>query len=186
MCRNSPMLDFLSISSSDRAGFSIVWTTGSGFTVKANKQPQSQQCVWWQSECVSIISMSVRCRAAPCFSPGSRTLLRSGSGLSSVTFGLRGLGPSRSLSPRGFSRVWLPSSFFELLPLVTGPGRDDGGAEISSFLLRSLPVRRRLTGDEQTNSPEGCQWKGGTLSIKLFNLLIQIIISDLNRSKTKP
>ena len=47
LCRNLSMMDlhFLLISSSDRAGSSIVLTTGSGFTVKANKQPQSQQCV---------------------------------------------------------------------------------------------------------------------------------------------
>ena len=55
------------------------------------------------------------------------------SGLSSVTLGLRGLAPSGSLSPRGSSGVWLSSSSFELLPLVNGPGRDDGGAEISCY-----------------------------------------------------
>lgn len=79
-----------------------------------------------------------------CSSPGSRTLLRSGSGLSSVTLGLWGSAPSRSL--RASSGAWFSRSSLELPPLMNGPGRDDGGPEISGFSLRSLPELLRLVG----------------------------------------
>lgn len=85
-----------------------------------------------------------------CSSPGSLTLLRSGSVLSSVTLGLRGSAPSRSRSLRGSSGVWLSSSkSFALPPLMYGPGRDDGGVEISGLSLRSLPVLLRLLGGKK-------------------------------------
>lgn len=78
------------------------------------------------------------------FSPGSLTLLRSISVLSSVTLGLRGSAPSRSRSLRGSSGFGLSSSSLELPPLMNGPGRADGAAEISGLSLRSLPVLERL------------------------------------------
>ena len=46
-------LDFLSISSSDRAGLCRVCTTGPGFTV--NVKQQSQQCL--SQVCVSLSSL---------------------------------------------------------------------------------------------------------------------------------
>lgn len=78
------------------------------------------------------------------FSPSSLTLLRSISVLSSVTLGLRGSAPSRSRSLRGSSGFGLSSSSLELPPLMNGPGRADGAAEISGLSLRSLPVLARL------------------------------------------
>ena len=70
---------------------------------------------------------------------------------SSETFGLWGSAPSGSLSLGGSSGVGLSSSSFELLALVIRSGDD---AELSGFalrflcLLRFLPVRLRVVGDE--------------------------------------
>lgn len=167
MCKNSSMmdLDFLSTSSSDRAGLSGVWT-GSGFTVdvktlwKLDVSPTRLKTMSWYWGGTSVTN---RISVAPleillylniffhvwpvlCPSPDSLTLLRSGSVFSSAALGFRGSAPSRSRSLRGSSGVWLSSSSFELLPLTNDPGRDDGGPEISGFSLRSLPELLRLMG----------------------------------------
>lgn len=147
MCRNSSMMDFdfLSTSSSDRAGLSGVWT-GSDFTVGV-KTTVKTVSLWKsdQSLPLDIIYIYILF-SCMCPSPDSLTLLRSGSVLSSVTLVLRGSAPSRSRSLRGSSAVWFSSSSLELPPLMNSPGRDDGGPEISGFSLRSLPEVLRLMG----------------------------------------
>lgn len=86
-------------------------------------------------------------------SPGSRTRLRSASGLSSAALGLDASGLS-SRSRRVSSWVWFSSSSLELPPLVKGPGRgdDDGVLEANGLSLRSRPGLVRLEDAGRTRS----------------------------------